>query len=68
MPRSAAGQRDAESEAWTRSLRADGRVREVAVRELYELLLGVARRGLRGRPARVPALDAWAVTLESLAR
>jgi RNA polymerase sigma-70 factor, ECF subfamily len=61
MPRSAAGQRDAESEAWIRSLRADGRVREVAVRELYELLLGVARRELRRRSFSVvvggPELD-----------
>jgi RNA polymerase sigma-70 factor, ECF subfamily len=49
MPRSPAAQRDAETEAWMRSLRAGGREREDAVRELHERLLGVARRELRRR-------------------
>ena len=46
MRGSAAAQRDAETVAWVRSLRADAREREEAVRALHELLLGVARREL----------------------
>jgi RNA polymerase sigma-70 factor (ECF subfamily) len=49
MRGSAAAQCDAETVAWVRSLRADGREREDAVRQLHELLLGVARRELRRR-------------------
>jgi RNA polymerase sigma-70 factor (ECF subfamily) len=49
MRGSAAAQRDAETVAWVRSLRADAREREEAVRALHELLLGVARRELRRR-------------------
>src|ERR1700749_1753151 len=61
MPSFAADQRDAETVAWVRSLRADGEEGEVAVRELHRLLLGVARRELRRRSFAVeitgPELD-----------
>jgi RNA polymerase sigma-70 factor, ECF subfamily len=61
MTGSAAVQRDAETVAWVRSLRAHGQERDNAVRELHELLLGVARRELRRRSLAVeiagPELD-----------
>jgi len=61
MRGSAAAQRDAETVAWIRALRAHGREREDAVRRLHRLLIGVARRELRRRSLAVeiagPELD-----------